>query len=98
MCIRDSVGSERTYVYTGEGGRDMHAWFEGMKAGHAFVTNGPLVELTVNGSLPGDTVRLPATGGSVTVQARVRSIVPLQTVTLYFNGQSVETIPPAADR
>jgi hypothetical protein len=54
--------------------------------------------LTVNGALSGETVTLPAGGGSVSVQARVRSIVPLQKVTLYFNGQAVEDIPLGADR
>ena len=92
------VGSQRTYVFTGGRGLDMHAWLDGMRAGRAFVTNGPLVELTVNGALPGETVTLPAGGGSVSLQARVRSIVPLQKVTLYFNGQAVEDIPLGADR
>src|SRR5688572_21650088 len=92
------VGSQRTYVFTGGRGLEMHAWLDGMRAGRAFVTNGPLVELTANGALPGETVTLPAGGGSVSVQARVRSIVPLQKVTLYFNGQAVEDIPLGADR
>ena len=92
------VGSQRTYVFTGGRGLDMHAWLDGMRAGRAFVTNGPLVELTVNGALPGETVTLPAAGGSVSLQARVRSIVPLQNVTLYFNGQAVEDIPLGTDR
>jgi hypothetical protein len=43
-------------------------------------------------------VTLPAGGGSVSLQARVRSIVPLQKVTLYFNGQAVEDIPLGSDR
>src|SRR4029450_4375191 len=92
------VGSQRTYVFTGGRGLDMHAWLDGMRAGRAFVTNGPLVELTVNGALPGETVALPAAGGSVRLQARVPSIVPLQKVTVYFNGQAVEVIPIGADR
>jgi hypothetical protein len=92
------VGSERTYVYTGERGLDMHAWLEGMRAGRAFVTNGPLVELTVNGRRPGDTVPVPGGGGTVRVQARVQSIVPLDAVTLLFNGAVVDQIPLSADR
>jgi Tol biopolymer transport system component len=92
------VGSQRTYVFTGDRGLDMHAWLDGMRAGHAFVTNGPLVELTVNGSLPGETVALPPPGGAVDVQAHVRSIVPLQNATLYFNGRAVEEIPLSGDR
>ena len=56
------VGSQRTYVFTGGRGLDMHAWLDGMRAGRAFVTNGPLVELSVNGALPGETVGVPASG------------------------------------
>ena len=92
------VGSVRTYVHSGARGLDMHAWLDGMRAGRAFVTTGPLVELTVNGMRPGDTVALPRGGGSVDVQAHVRSIVPLQKVTLYFNGRPVGELPLTADR
>jgi hypothetical protein len=92
------VGSHRTYVFTGARGLNMHAWLEGMKAGRAFVTNGPLVELAVSGSLPGETVSVPSGGAPVDVQALVRSIVPLQKVTLYFNGEPVEDLPLSADR
>jgi TolB protein len=91
------VGSHRTYVFTGPRGRAMHAWLDGMRAGRAFVTNGPLVELTINGKLPGETVNLPA-GGELQLDARVRSIVPLQHVTLYFNGRPLEEIPLSGDR
>ena len=92
------VGSHRTYVHTGARGLDMHAWLDGMRSGRAFVTNGPLVEMSVNGALPGETVTVEAVGGPVQLQAQVRSIVPLQKVTLYFNGQPVEEIPLSADR
>ena len=92
------VGSHRTYVFTRDRGRDMHAWLDGMRAGRAFVTNGPLVQLSVDGMLPGDTISVPAGGGRAHVQVEVRSIVPLQNVTLYFNGQPVEDIPLRTDR
>lgn len=92
------VGSQRTYVHTGARGLDMHAWLDGMRAGHTVVTNGPLLELTIDDAIPGETVNVSANGGTVRVQARVRSIVPLQKVTLYFNGQEVEDIPLGTDR
>ncbi len=92
------VGSARTYVYTGDRGLDADAWFEGVRRGRAFVTTGPLVELTVNGRMPGEEARLPASGGEVSVVARVRSITPLERVMLVFNGEVVETIPLSADR
>jgi len=92
------VGSVRTYVYTGAKGLDMHAWFQGVREGRAFVTTGPLVLLKVNGMLPGDDVKLPASGGDVEVTGWVRSIVPIEHVSLVFNGQVVEKIPASGDR
>ena len=56
------VGSARTYVHTGERGLDADAWFEHLRKGNAFVSTGPIVELTVNGRMPGETVALPAGG------------------------------------
>ncbi len=91
------VGSSRTYVYTGKRGLDADAWFEGLRKGHAFVSTGPLVELTVNGRMAGEEVPLRGPG-DVEVKARVQSITPLEKVTLVFNGEVVETIPLSADR
>ena len=76
------VGSARTYVFTGDRGLTADAWFEGLRAGRAFVTTGPLVELTVNGKIPGEEVDAARRGGDVAIAARVRSITPLETVTL----------------
>ena len=92
------VGSARTYVHTGERGLDADAWFEHLRKGHAFVSTGPMVELTVNGRMPGETIALPASGGDVEIVARVRSITPLETVSVIFNGEVVEKLPLSADR
>ncbi len=92
------VGSVRTYVFTGTRGLDMDAWFEGLRAGHAFVSTGPLAELTVNGMMPGETVSVPRGGGSVDVEVHVRSITPLETAILVFNGDQVADLPLSADR
>jgi TolB protein len=92
------VGSVRTYVYTGARGLSMHAWFQGLRDGRAFVTTGPLVMLKVNGMLPGDEVKLPPDGGAVDVSGWVRSIVPVDRVSLVFNGEAVESIPVTGDR
>jgi hypothetical protein len=91
------AGAMRTYAYTGGGGLTMDAWLGSIRAGHVFVTSGPLVELTVNGAMAGDEVTLPAGGGSVAVDARVRSIVPLAKAQLVFNGTVVEEIPIGTD-
>ena len=92
------VGSVRTYVYTGARGLDVSAWFEGIRKGRVFVTTGPLVEMTVNGRLPGDEISLSAAGETVEVEAHVRSIVPFAKALLVFNGNVIETIEPAGER
>jgi hypothetical protein len=92
------VGSARTYVHTGARGLTADAWFEHLRRGNAFVSTGPLVELTVDGKMPGESVMLPASGGTIAVAARARSITPLDTVTLVFNGEVVERVPLATDR
>ncbi len=92
------VGSARTYVHLGAHGLDLDRFFEHLRNGHAFVSTGPLVELSINGRIPGEDVRLPAGGGTVEVTARVRSITPLTTASLVFNGDVVETIALSTDR
>ena len=51
------VGEEVTYAYTGTGGNfTADAWFDAVKRGRTFVTNGPMVTLTVGDGMPGDEV------------------------------------------
>ena len=83
----DPLGGDRVYVQT-NGPLTMNNWLDGLRNGRTFVTNGPIPRLKVNGSGPGDTVRLGA-GGSVRVSASVESLVPFDTVELIQNGQVV---------
>ena len=91
------VGSVRTYVYTGGKGLTMEAWLEGFRNGHAFVSTGPLVELSVNGRIPGEEVAL-ASSGAVELHARARSITPLDRALIVFNGEVIEEIPFTGER
>jgi hypothetical protein len=91
------AGSVRTYVYTGPRGLDMQAWFEGLRRGHVFVSTGPLVELTVNGRMPGEEIQLPA-AGQVEVEVHVRSIVGLDKLLVVSGGQVIDEIPAEGDR
>ena len=51
-----TIGEVRTYVYTGQDELNLDAWFAGLKAGRTFVSNGPSLEFTVNGQLPGSRI------------------------------------------
>ena len=67
MPWASSLGESRVYVYTRPFSAD--AWFRAFKEGRTFVTNGPMLLLTVNGAGPGEEVE--ATGKrSVRVRAR----------------------------
>ena len=57
-CPAAVVGEERTYAYTGPGRFSADSWYEAVKQGHTFITNGPMLLLTVNGAIPGDEVRV----------------------------------------
>lgn len=51
-----TVGEERVYAYTGNDTLNVDDWFQAVHDGHTFVTNGPMIEFSVNGALPGDTI------------------------------------------
>jgi hypothetical protein len=58
----------RTYVHTGDR-FDVDDWFRNFKAGHTFVSNGPALEFTVDGKLPGSELTRSA-GTRVKIRAR----------------------------
>jgi len=93
-----TLGAMRTYVRPDDGQRTMDGWLTGLRDGHAFVTNGPLVELTVNGRIAGETLALAAGTGTVSVSARVRSITPLTRAFIVHNGEEVAEVPLSENR
>lgn len=65
-----TIGAVRTYVYTGNSNRlDPDEWFTALQAGKTFVTNGPMLEFTVDGLLPGQVLDL-AQPSTLKVKAR----------------------------
>ncbi len=61
-----TIGEVRTFVHTGDT-LDLDRWFAGLEAGRTFVSNGPALDFTVNGQLPGSEIKAD---GSVKVRAR----------------------------
>jgi len=80
-------GWGRVYVHL-DGDLSYDAWAEGQKKGRSFVTNGPMLEFTVNGREPGDTIHLDAPG-KVKVEGRVSSQFPVEKLELVQNGAVV---------
>jgi Tol biopolymer transport system component len=88
----DLIGSVRTYVHL-DGPLTAEAWLDGLRQGRTFFSTGPLLDLRINGHLPGETLRLPATGGTISVEGSVTSIAPLAKLVLYSNGQALKDLP-----
>ena len=91
------LGSARLYAYLGPK-LEWSAWLDAIKKGRTFVTNGPLLRFDIDGEIAGGEIKLPASGGSVMVNARVDSIVPLEKLELFFNGKVVETVDLAGKK
>ena len=65
--LRGPVGMNRVFVQSGAP-LEHRRWLAALKSGKSFATNGPLLELSVNGRGLGDEVVLPDGGGEVSVQ------------------------------
>ncbi|HEY3061717.1 MAG TPA: CehA/McbA family metallohydrolase [Chloroflexota bacterium] len=97
-----AVGQYRTYVYIPQDEDFTYSsWCQGLKAGRTFLSGGPLLELSVEGAQIGDTVSLPAAGGTVEVSTTARSTIPIHTLQIVQNGQVVaqtDSDSPAGSR
>ncbi len=51
-----SIGEVRVYAYTGKKKFTADRWFEAVREGHTFVTNGIMLDFTVNKAMPGDEI------------------------------------------
>lgn len=90
------MGSVRTYAYTGST-FTAERWRDAIKAGRTFFSNGPLLQFTVDGRLPGESVQLHA-AGTVTLRAEARSFMPLTKVVIHRNGKVWKEVPLNAER
>jgi hypothetical protein len=89
-------GGDRVYVRV-DGTLTYAAWIAGLKKGQSFVTNGPMLEFTVDGQELGSVVKAAAPG-KVRVIGKARSQFPLAKVELLYNGEVVATLPLAQDQ
>ena len=87
------MGGVRTYAYMGDD-FTVESWLDALRKGRAFFSTGPLLEFKVDGRMPGEDLRLPPEGGSVTLEARVESIAPVSKVIIYRNGRIFKELPP----
>jgi hypothetical protein len=80
------IGSNRYYAYTG-GDTTYISWLSAIKSGNGFITNGPLLDFTVNEYKPGDLINFH---DKIMVRAKIiaRSILPFATLEIIVNGRA----------
>src|SRR5207244_1794600 len=90
MSSSVAVGQYRTYVrIPSDEDFNYRNWCKNLKLGRTFLSGGPLLEFSVDGAQIGDTIALPAGGGTVEVTATARSVLPVHTLQIVMNGQVV---------
>ena len=75
--LPNPVGYNRVYVHAAPG-LTYEKWFEGLRAGRSFVTNGPLLRCRANERLPGEVFKAAA-GGTIEIEvdAKLNSRDPI---------------------
>jgi len=97
-ALHGPVGLNRVFVRVPAGPLKMEAWLVNLRKGRTFATNGPLVELRLNGKMIGDVVSLPVGKQEVTFAAALRSIVPVEHLEIVCNGAVAKEITLTGDR
>jgi hypothetical protein len=85
--LPNPVGYNRVYVHL-PGAPTYEAWWQGLRDGRSFVTNGPMLVVSANGELPGAVFRSPG-GGPVDVEITVDvfSADPIPGIQVIKNGR-----------
>jgi hypothetical protein len=85
------LGPERTLVKAPAGNSAYHSWAQGVRNGEVVVSNGPLLELSLNGRGPGAVIHWE---GSSTAAEGVATVVfyrPIEKVEIVVNGKLAAT-------
>ena len=86
-------GGGRVYVHV-PGEFSYLKWIANYKKGRSFATNGPMVDLSVNGHRPGAELRLDPDDPTLKIVAEARSLVPIERLEVVANGKVVATATP----
>ena len=85
-----ALGSLRTYAKISPNRPFTYEnWAESVRAGRTISTNGPLLDLCVDGKHIGDTIRMPGGGGTVEVKAVAESAWNVGDIEVVCNGRVV---------
>ena len=86
--LRGPVGLNRVYV-RGQSTMSEQEFLNGVRRGQSFVTNGPLLGISVAGKEPGESIEIPEGGASLEYTAWLRSQVPVDFFEVVWNGEVI---------
>ncbi len=87
------IGNARFYTHVGDT-FSFEGWKENFKAGRTFVSSGPMMELRVNGAMPGDTVQV-SKGDRLRISAKAlghTDRVPLQKLEIIGHSRVFKSV------
>ena len=95
--LPNPLGYNRVWVHLGPGNFSYDAWWEGLRAGRSFVSNGPLLRVRANKQLPGHVFR---SDGPLTIhlQSQLTTRDPIKTYQVIQNGKIVFSKPSPGGR
>ncbi|MBK1877185.1 CehA/McbA family metallohydrolase [Pelagicoccus mobilis] len=89
-----AVGITRLYAYIGDKPFSADAWFDAVKKGHTFVTNGPMLDFKVEGRMPGESITISDNKPlkvQVTADGIPGATAPYQ-LSIVKNGETVKAV------
>lgn len=94
--IHNPVGYNRVYVRV-DGELSYAKWWDGLRAGRSFVSNGPLLRVQANGEWPGHVFRVPADGElELNFDVQLDGRDPVNRIEVIHNGTIVQSVTGAA--
>jgi len=91
--LPNPVGYNRMYAHV-EGELTWAKWWDSVRRGRVFVSNGPLLRIKANGQFPGEVFQIPARGElKVKLMGKLDSRDAIKMIEIVRNGAVVQTIP-----
>jgi hypothetical protein len=90
--LRGPVGLNRVYARQDEGLNEVQ-FLTALKEGRSFVTNGPVIGLTVASKSAGDTLQIGLNEQRLTYSAFLRSYIPVDHFEVIWNGEVIASHP-----
>lgn len=90
--LRGPVGMNRVYAWVPEWPVSVDQWYEALKKGRTFATNGPLLEFTMGGQRVGEELKFDAPQTAAPFTAKLRSIVPVNHLEVVCNGRVAQDL------